>query len=208
MDKLRLYLVTDSEILNGRDFYAEIENALRGGVTAVQLREKNCDGKEFLEKAIKLRELTRKYGAWFIINDRIDIALLCDADGVHVGQSDIPAIEARKILGNNRIIGVSARTIEEAKEAELQGADYLGVGAIFPTSTKSDAKIVTMEQLRAIRESVSIPVIAIGGLTLGRVRLLKQYNIDGYAVISAILKKDEIYEECVKWSNMVRYIFN
>ncbi|WP_294343281.1 thiamine phosphate synthase [uncultured Clostridium sp.] len=204
MDKLRLYLVTDSEILNGRDFYAEIENALRGGVTAVQLREKNCDGKEFLEKAIKLRELTRKYGAWFIINDRIDIALLCDADGVHVGQSDIPAIEARKILGNNRIIGVSARTIEEAKEAELQGADYLGVGAIFPTSTKSDAKIVTMEQLRAIRESVSIPVIAIGGLTLGRVRLLKQYNIDGYAVISAILKKDDIYEECVKWSNMVR----
>ena len=193
MDKLRLYLVTDSEILNGRDFYAEIENALRGGVTAVQLREKNCDGKEFLEKAIKLRELTRKYGAWFIINDRIDIALLCDADGVHVGQSDIPAIEARKILGNNRIIGVSARTIEEAKEAELQGADYLGVGAIFPTSTKSDAKIVTMEQLRAIRESVSIPVIAIGGLTLGRVRLLKQYNIDGYAVISAILKKDDIY---------------
>ena len=204
MEKLRLYLVTDSEILNGRDFYAEIENALRGGVTAVQLREKNCDGKEFLEKAIKLRELTRKYGAWFIINDRIDIALLCDADGVHVGQSDIPAIEARKILGNNRIIGVSARTIEEAKEAELQGADYLGVGAIFPTSTKSDAKIVTMEQLRAIRESVSIPVIAIGGLTLGRVRLLKQYNIDGYAVISAILKKDDIYEECVKWSNMVR----
>ena len=204
MDKLRLYLVTDSEILNGRDFYAEIENALRGGVTAVQLREKNCDGKKFLEKAIKLRELTRKYGAWFIINDRIDIALLCDADGVHVGQSDIPAIEARKILGNNRIIGVSARTIEEAKEAELQGADYLGVGAIFPTSTKSDAKIVTMEQLRAIRESVSIPVIAIGGLTLGRVRLLKQYNIDGYAVISAILKKDDIYEECVKWSNMVR----
>ncbi|MBU5316623.1 thiamine phosphate synthase [Clostridium bornimense] len=204
MDKLRLYLVTDSEILKGRDFYAEIENALRGGVTAVQLREKNCDGKEFLEKAIKLRELTRKYGAWFIINDRIDIALLCDADGVHVGQSDIPAIEARKILGNNRIIGVSARTIEEAKEAELQGADYLGVGAIFPTSTKSDAKIVTMEQLRAIRESVSIPVIAIGGLTLGRVRLLKQYNIDGYAVISAILKKDDIYEECVKWSNMVR----
>nr|WP_253287467.1 thiamine phosphate synthase [Clostridium bornimense] len=197
-------MVTDSEILKGRDFYAEIENALRGGVTAVQLREKNCDGKEFLEKAIKLRELTRKYGAWFIINDRIDIALLCDADGVHVGQSDIPAIEARKILGNNRIIGVSARTIEEAKEAELQGADYLGVGAIFPTSTKSDAKIVTMEQLRAIRESVSIPVIAIGGLTLGRVRLLKQYNIDGYAVISAILKKDDIYEECVKWSNMVR----
>ena len=206
MDKLRLYLVTDSEILNGRDFYAEIENALRGGVTAVQLREKNCDGKEFLEKAIKLRELTRKYGAWFIINDRIDIALLCDADGVHVGQSDIPAIEARKILGNNRIIGVSARTIEEAKEAELQGADYLGVGAIFPTSTKSDAKIVTMEQLRAIRESVSIPVIAIGGLTLGRVRLLKQYNIDGYAVISAILKKDDIYEECVKSGHFILFI--
>lgn len=204
MDKLRLYLVTDSEILKGRDFYEEIENALKGGVTTVQLREKNCDGREFLEKAIKLREITRKYGAWLIINDRIDIALLCDADGVHVGQSDIPAMEARKILGNDRIIGVSARTIEEAKEAKLQGADYLGVGAIFPTSTKADAKTITMEQLKAIKESVNIPVIAIGGLTLGRVRLLKQYGIDGYAVISAILKKENIYEECVKWSNMVR----
>lgn len=204
MDKLRLYLVTDSEILKDRDFYGEIENALRGGVTTVQLREKNCDGKEFLEKAIKLRELTREYGALFIINDRIDIALLCDADGVHVGQSDIPAIEARKILGNNRIIGVSARNIEEAKEAALQGADYLGVGAIFPTKTKSDAKTITMEQLKAIKESVNLPIVAIGGLTLGRVRLLKQYGIDGYAVISAILEKDDIYEECIKWSNMVR----
>ena len=200
MDKLRLYLVTDSEILEGRDFYEEIENALTGGVP----REKNCDGREFLEKAIKLREITRKYGAWLIINDRIDIALLCDADGVHVGQSDIPAMEARKILGNDRIIGVSARTVEEAKEAKLQGADYLGVGAIFPTSTKADAKTITMEQLKAIKESVNIPVIAIGGLTLGRVRLLKQYGIDGYAVISAILKKENIYEECIKWSNMVR----
>ena len=204
MDKLRLYLVTDSEILEGRDFYEEIENALKGGVTTVQLREKNCDGREFLEKAIKLREITRKYGAWLIINDRVDIALLCDADGVHVGQSDIPAMEVRKILGNDRIIGVSARTVEEAKEVKLQAEEKLPVGANFTTSTKADAKTITMEQLKAIKESVNIPVIAIGGLTLGRVRLLKQYGIDGYAVISAILKKENIYEECVKWSNMVR----
>ena len=130
MEELKLYLITDSDILKGRDFYHCIEEALKGGVTMLQLREKEADGKEFLEKAMNLRELTRKYGVKFIINDRIDIAMLCDADGVHLGQSDIPAKEARKLMPG-KIIGVSCRTMEEAERAKVDGADYLGVGDIF-----------------------------------------------------------------------------
>ena len=133
---LKLYLVTDSQILEGRDFYKCIEDAIKAGVTMVQLREKDIDGKEFLEKAIKLRELTRKYNVSFIIDDRVDIAMLCDADGVHVGQSDIDAKSVRKLMGDDKIIGVSARTVEEAKKAKEDGANYLGIGAMFSTSTK------------------------------------------------------------------------
>ena len=127
-EKLKLYLVTDSEILKERDFYKCIEDALKGGVTTLQLREKNVNGKEFLEKAYKLRELTKKYNVLFIINDRVDIAMLCDADGVHVGQSDIPLREVRKLVGDNKIIGVSAHNIKEAMEAKNNGAHYIGVG--------------------------------------------------------------------------------
>lgn len=139
---LKLYLVTDSQILEGRDFYKCIEDAIKAGVTMVQLREKDIDGKEFLEKAIKLRELTKKYNVSFIIDDRVDIAMLCDADGVHVGQSDIDAKSVRKLMGDDKIIGVSARTVEEAKKAKEDGANYLGIGAMFSTSTKLDAKNV------------------------------------------------------------------
>ena len=131
MKELKLYLVTDSDILRDRDFYKSIEAALKGGVTMLQLREKNASGKEFLKKAVRLRELTRKYDVKFIINDRVDIAMLCDADGVHVGQSDIPADKVRQLLGPNKIIGVSARTVEEARTAKENGADYLGVGAMW-----------------------------------------------------------------------------
>ena len=142
---LKLYLVTDSQILEGRDFYKCIEDAIKAGVTMVQLREKDIDGKEFLEKAIKLRELTKKYNVSFIIDDRVDIAMLCDADGVHVGQSDIDAKSVRKLMGDDKIIGVSARTVEEAKKAKEDGANYLGIGAMFSTSTKLDAKNVSFE---------------------------------------------------------------
>ena len=196
---LKLYLVTDSDILKGRDFYKVIEDSMKAGVTMVQLREKNTDGKEFLEKAIKLRELTNKYNVTFVINDRIDIAMLCDADGVHVGQSDIPADEVRRLIGKNKIIGVSARTVEEAIRAKENGADYLGVGAMFTTTTKLDAKSVTVDRLSEIKKEVNLPIVAIGGLTLDNIDKLKQYNIDGYAVVSAILKANDIRLECEKW---------
>lgn len=203
MESLKLYLVTDSAILEGRDFYESIEDALKGGVTMLQLREKDCSGKEFLEKAIKLRELTRNYNVKFIINDRVDIALLCDADGVHVGQSDIPASEVRKLIGDNKILGVSARTLEEAKKAKEHGADYLGVGAIFGTNTKLDAKHVSIDTLKEIKSKVKIPIVAIGGLNLNNIKEIKECKIEGYAVVSAILASNDIKAECEKWINRI-----
>lgn len=199
MKELKFYLVTDSDILRGRDFYNSIEEALKGGVTMLQLREKNASGKEFLEKAIKLRELTKKYNVKFIINDRVDIAMLCDADGVHVGQSDIPANKVRELMGEDKIVGVSARTVEEALTAKENGADYLGVGAMFTTRTKLDAKSVSIEKLKEIKELIKLPVVAIGGLSLSNIDKLKECNVDGYAVVSAILGAENIKLECEKW---------
>ena len=199
MKELKFYLVTDSDILRGRDFYNSIEEALKGGVTMLQLREKNASGKEFLERAIKLRELTKKYNVKFIINDRVDIAMLCDADGVHVGQSDIPANKVRELIGEDKIVGVSARTVEEALTAKENGADYLGVGAMFTTRTKLDAKSVSIEKLKEIKELIKLPVVAIGGLSLSNIDKLKECNVDGYAVVSAILGAENIKLECEKW---------
>ena len=198
MKDLKLYLVTDSDILKGRDFYNCIEEALKGGVTMLQLREKDASGKDFLEKAMKLRSLTKKYNVKFIINDRVDIAMLCDADGVHLGQSDIPAKGARKLMPG-KIIGVSCRTMEEAERAKVDGADYLGVGDIFGTKTKLDAKRVSLDTLKEIKEKVNLPVAAIGGLNLDNIDYVKKCNIDGYAVISAILAKENIKKECGSW---------
>ncbi|MDU5110115.1 MAG: thiamine phosphate synthase, partial [Clostridium sp.] len=192
MEELKLYLITDSDILKDRDFYDEIENVLKGGVTMLQLREKDALGKEFLEKAIRLRELTKKYNVKFIINDRVDIALLCDADGVHVGQDDLPADKVRKLIGKDKILGVSARNIEEAIKAKEMGADYLGVGAMFTTSTKSDAIVVSFDELNNIRRNVNLPIVVIGGITLDNIDRFKEYNIDGYSVISAILGSNDI----------------
>ena len=191
-EDLKMYLISDSDILKGRDFYKCIEDGLKAGVTMLQLREKNADGGEFLEKALKLRELTKKYNAKFIIDDRIDIALLCDADGVHVGQSDMEAGDVRKKLGPDKIIGVSAQTVEQAILAEKHGADYLGVGAVFPTGSKDDAEDVPFETLKAICEAVSIPVIAIGGITKDNVKELAGSGICGIAVISAIFASKDI----------------
>lgn len=198
-ERLKLYLVTDSVILKNKDFYKCIEDALKGGVTTVQLREKNSSGREFLEKAYKLRLLTEKYNAMFIINDRVDIALLVDADGVHVGQSDISVLDARLLLGKEKIIGVSTRNINQALEAKSNGADYIGVGAIFATKTKYDAKIINIDTLKSIKEAVDIPIVAIGGINLENRKQLKDCNIDGYAVVSSILGADDIYKETKKW---------
>ncbi|VYT88193.1 thiamine phosphate synthase [Clostridium tertium] len=203
MEELKLYLITDSDILKGRDFYNEIENALKGGVTMLQLREKDALGKEFLEKAIKLRELTKKYNVKFIINDRVDIALLCDADGVHVGQDDLPADKVRELIGKDKILGVSARNIEEAIKAKEMGADYLGVGAMFTTSTKSDAVVVSFKELNNIKKNVDLPIVVIGGITLDNLDRFKEYNIDGYSVISAILGRNDIQKETEKWIEVI-----
>lgn len=196
---LKLYLVTDSPILKGRDFYKCIEEAIKSGVTIVQLREKNLDGKEFLEKAIKLRELTKKYNISLIINDRIDIAMIVDADGVHIGQSDIDSISARKLLGKDKIIGVSVRTLEEARIAKENGADYLGIGAMFSTSTKIDAKQVSFDTLELIIKEIKLPFVLIGGITLDNVKKLKKFNPDGYALVSGILSTDNITKRVKQW---------
>lgn len=202
-DALKLYLVTDSVILRGRDFYKCIEDAIKGGVTMVQLREKDISGKEFLERAIKLRELTKRYGVSLIINDRVDIALLCDADGVHVGQSDIGAKDVRRLLGEDKIVGVSARSVEEAKTAKEDGADYIGIGAMFATSTKLDAKSVSLETVENIKNNVDIPFVLIGGINLENLDTLKKLDSDGYAIVSSILKAEDIYLETKKWISAI-----
>ena len=200
---LKLYLVTDSLILKDRDFYKCIEDAIKSGVTMVQLREKSISGKEFLEKAIKLRELTKTYNVKFVINDRIDIAMLVDADGVHIGQSDIDAVSARKLLGKDKIIGVSARNLEEAKIAKENGADYLGIGAMFATSTKKDAKAVSFNTLEEIIKEVNLPFVLIGGITLDNVKELKVFKPDGYALVSGILGADNICKRVEEWYEVI-----
>ena len=200
---LKLYLVTDSDLLKGRDFYKCIEEAIKAGVTMVQLREKDADGKEFLEKARKLRELTKKYNVSFIINDRVDIALLVDADGVHVGQSDIDAVSVRRLIGENKIIGVSARTVEEATQAKKDGADYLGIGSMFSTSTKLDAKNVSFNTLNEIIKEVNLPFVLIGGISLENVHELRSFNPDGYALVSGILAAKDIDARVKLWNDEI-----
>ncbi|WP_423237265.1 thiamine phosphate synthase [Clostridium thermobutyricum] len=196
MDRLKFYLVTDSDILRERDFYKSVEEALSGGVTCVQLREKNLLGKEFLIKAKKIRELTRKYNALFIVNDRIDIAMLSDADGVHVGQADLDILDVRKLIGSEKIVGVSASNIEEAILAEKNGADYIGVGSIFPTNTKKDAKNVYLNGLKEIKKNINIPIVAIGGIKEDNIKLIKDIGVNGYAIVSDILSAKNIKEKC------------
>ena len=197
--ELKLYLITDYEMVKERDFYRCVEEALKGGVTILQHREKNVSGREFLDRALKLRELTRKYGVKLIINDRVDIALLCDADGVHVGQSDIDAINVRKLIGDDKILGVSAKTLNEAEKALADGADYIGIGAMFTTNTKDDAEYSSFETVQEIRTNVVIPFVLIGGISLENVDQLIPLNADGYSVISSILKADDIYSQTKKW---------
>ncbi len=182
-----LYLVAGSDICGYDKFLDYIEQAILGGVTVVQLREKQANGRELYETAVKVRELTERYNIPLIINDRVDIALAVGADGVHLGQSDLPCHIARKILGNDKIIGLSARNIERAIEADRSGADYLGVGAMFPTSTKTDAKVVTPSVIKEIKNKIKIPVVAIGGINLDNIDKLNGCGIDGAAVVSAIM---------------------
>ena len=197
----KLYLVTDRGLLAGRDLCEAVEKAVEGGVTLVQLREKDTSTLEFYNEALKLKEILNKHKVPLIINDRLDIALAIDADGLHIGQDDMPLEVARKLLGENKIIGVSTGTVEEALLAEKAGADYLGVGAVFTTTTKDDAGTVTLEELKRIKEVVSIPVVAIGGINLVNASKAIETGIDGISVVSAILCKEDIKaaaEELVK----------
>lgn len=188
----RLYLVTDRETLKGRDLCQAIEQAIQGGVTLVQLREKSVSTREFLELAQAVKEITTRYGVPLIINDRLDIALAIDADGLHIGQDDLPMPLARKLLGPDKLIGVSAGNLEEALLAEKQSADYLGVGAMVATPTKPEAKVVTFEELKQIKKSVHIPVVAIGGIHEWNARETMSSGIDGISVVSAILGQEDI----------------
>lgn len=190
--ELLLYAVTDRSWLGGDTLYHQVEQALKGGVTFVQLREKELDEKQFLEEAKELQKLCREYCVPFVINDNVEIAAEIHADGVHVGQSDMEAGDVRKRLGEDKIIGVSAQTVEQAVLAEKMGADYLGVGAVFHTGSKADADDVSHETLQAICEAVSIPVIAIGGIGKDNVMELAGRGICGIAVISAIFAQPDI----------------
>ena len=183
---LLLYAVTDRHWLDKRSLKEVVKESLDGGVTFVQLREKTLEDDKFLEEAKELKQLCKEYDVPFVINDNVDIAIAMDADGVHVGQSDMEAGNVREKLGPDKIIGVSAQTVEQAVLAEQRGADYLGVGAVFPTGSKDDAVEVSHETLKAICEAVSIPVIAIGGISVGNVKELAGSGIVGIAVISAI----------------------
>ena len=187
-----LYAITDRHWLNGESLYQQVEKALQGGVTFLQLREKNLDKELFMKEAREIKELCRKYKVPFIINDNVEIAKAIDADGVHVGQSDMEALDVRKTLGEDKIIGVTAKTVEQALKAQAHGADYLGVGAVFGTTSKADATKLDHKILKEICEKVEIPVVAIGGITEENVTELAGNGICGVAVISAIFAQPDI----------------
>lgn len=191
---LLLYLVTDNRWLGDNSLESQVEESLKNGVTFVQLREKNIEYDRFLELARNIKQLTKQYKVPFVINDNIEVAINSGADGLHIGQEDMEVSEARGILGENKILGVSAQTVEQALKAEQDGADYIGVGAMFTTGTKNDADYVSLELLKKICNSVSIPVVAIGGINENNILQLKGSGIDGVAVVSAILAKNDIGE--------------
>ena len=205
---LLLYAVTDRYWLGKRTLHDVVKESLDGGVTFVQLREKHLDQAHFLEEAKDLKMLCKAYNVPFVINDNVDIALEMDADGVHVGQSDMEAGDVRAKLGPDKIIGVSAQTVEQAVLAEKRGADYLGVGAVFPTNSKDDATDVSYETLKAICQAVSIPVIAIGGITKDNVEELSGSGIFGIAVISAIYGQKNIKDATANLKMAVQKIID
>lgn len=191
-----LYAVTDRAWTGKRTLYQQVESALKGGVTCVQLREKELEEAAFLQEAKDIQALCRRYGVPFIVNDNVDIAVACGADGVHVGQEDMRAGEVRRLVGENMILGVSAHTVAEARQAVRDGADYLGLGTVFPTSTKTDVDMMPRETLRTICGAVDVPIVAIGGLHRGNIFQLSGSGVDGVALVSAIFGVENIEESC------------
>lgn len=187
-----VYLCTDRDLMSTETLEEAVEQAIKGGTTLIQLREKDCSSLDFYQTAVAVKKITEKYQVPLIINDRVDIALAVDAEGVHVGQSDLPAKEVRRIIGDDKIVGVSAGNMEQAIKASEDGADYIGVGAMYATSTKKDAKHTSMEELAKIRKSVSIPIVVIGGVNENNISDFYGTGIDGVAVVSAIISKPDI----------------
>lgn len=187
-----LYLVTDRQLMSCDSLTEAVEQAILGGCTMIQLREKELSSLEFYNQAVAVKQVTDKYHIPLIINDRIDIAMAVQATGVHIGQHDLPAAAVRKVIGENMLLGVSASSIAEAIQAQQDGADYLGVGAMFPTGTKTDADSVSKEELQKIRAAVSLPIVVIGGINKGNAWRFKPMGIDGLAVVSAIIAQSDI----------------
>ena len=187
-----IYLVTDRDLMSTETLEEAVEQALIGGCTLVQLREKDCSSLDFYNTAVKVKEIADKYKVPLIINDRLDIALAVDAAGVHVGQSDLPVPIVRKIIGKDKIIGISTGTLEEALQGQKDGADYLGVGAMYATGTKKDASPTSIEELKRIREKVSLPIVVIGGINKERVKDFEGIGIDGLAIVLAIIAQKDI----------------
>jgi thiamine-phosphate pyrophosphorylase len=187
-----IYLVTDRDLMSTETLEEAVEQAIIGGCTLVQLREKDCSSLDFYNTAVKVKEITDKYNVPLLINDRLDIALAVDAAGVHVGQSDLPATIVRKIVGEDKIIGVSTGSLEQALKAQKDGADYIGVGAMYSTGTKKDANSTSMEELKKIRENISLPIVVIGGINKERIKDFDGIGIDGLAIVSAIIAQKDI----------------
>lgn len=188
---LSLYLVTDKRNKTDDEFLEIIEEAIKGGTTVVQIREKEGETLDFYNLALKVKEITSKYNVPLIVNDRIDVALAIKSEGVHIGQTDMPADVARSLIGDEMILGVSASTVKEARKAEKDGADYIGTGAVFPTATKDDAPSITKDDLKEVTGSINIPTVAIGGITLENTSELAGTGIAGISVVSAIMNSED-----------------
>lgn len=199
-----LYLITDRELMSTEKLETAVEQAILGGCTVIQLREKNCSSLEFFEIAMKIKKITDRYQIPLIINDRIDIALAVDADGIHIGPSDIPATIARKLIGDNKILGVSVSTLEEAIKAQSDDADYFGIGAMFATDTKIDAKLTSIDELARIREHIELPIVVIGGINKTTIPEFEGIDIHGLAVVSAIISQPDIKEAAKELKSMFK----
>ena len=202
-DAMTLYAVTDRTWVEDTTLMNQVKEALEGGITFLQLREKHLSKEEFIKEAREMKELSKEYKVPFVINDNIEVALAVDADGVHIGQDDMSVEEARKLLGEDKIIGVSAHNVEEAIKAQKGGADYLGVGAVCATSTKKDANVVSKEEIKKICHTVEIPVVAIGGIKKENIKTLEGTDVDGVAVVSAIFAAKDIKKDTKQLRSLV-----
>lgn len=202
-DAMTLYAVTDRTWAKDTTLMDQVKEALEGGITFLQLREKHLSKEEFIKEAREMKELSKEYKVPFVINDNIEVALAVDADGVHIGQNDMSVEEARKLLGEDKIIGVSAHNVEEAIKAQKGGADYLGVGAVCATSTKKDANVVSKEEIKKICHTVEIPVVAIGGIKKENIKTLEGTDVDGVAVVSAIFAAKDIKKDTKQLRSLV-----